>query len=205
MNKSTRNLFLTNKNRCYNLIGENDKDWKDRDIAAVYKYKSENEYSMYEYLKVKNRMLISLWKWQIGWIWNTIITRRHSRCTDNREQIKAAGSHYGCIHGFDNEDYWLISYLILFKELKQPITKCNKVSMIHIDSIDFFNINLYSLSIVLLTIIVQYMDNLLDSQNSDSFNSYWLLVYMFLFETNKEHRDNEFYSHCLSVSDVCLR
>lgn len=25
-----------------------------------------------------------------------------------------------------------------FKELKQPITKCNKVSMIHIDSIDFF-------------------------------------------------------------------
>ena len=41
MNESTRNLFLTNKNRCYNPIGENDKDWKDRDIAAVYKYKSE--------------------------------------------------------------------------------------------------------------------------------------------------------------------
>ena len=59
-----------------------------------------------------------------------------------------------------------------FKELKQPITKCNKVSMIHINSIDFLNINLYSLSIVLLIIIVQYTDNLLDSKNSDSFISY---------------------------------
>ena len=44
--------------------------------------------------------------------------------------------------------------------------------MIHIDSIDFFNVNLYCLSIVLLIIIVQYTDNLLDSKNSDSFNSY---------------------------------
>ena len=44
--------------------------------------------------------------------------------------------------------------------------------MIHINSIDFLNINLYSLSIVLLIIIVQYTDNLLDSKNSDSFISY---------------------------------
>ena len=92
-----------------------------------------------------------------------------------------------------------------FKELKQPITKCNKVSMIHIDSIVFLNVNLYSLSIVLLTIIVQYMDNLLDSKNSDSFISYCLHMNMFLFETNKEHRDNEFHSHSLSLSDVCLK
>ena len=80
-------------------------------------------------------------------------------------------------------DRFLIN--LRFKELKQPITKCNKVSMIHINSIDYLNINLYSLSIVLLIIIVQYTDNLLDSKNSDSFNSYWLLVYMFLFETHK--------------------
>ena len=57
--------------------------------------------------------------------------------------------------------------------------------MIHIDSIDFLNVNLYCLSIVLLIIIVQYMDNLLDSQNSDSFISYCLHMNMFLFETHK--------------------
>lgn len=150
-------------------------------------------------------MLISLWKWQIGWIWNTIITRRHSRCIDNRVQIIAAGSHYGCIHKFDNEDDWLISYLIWFKELKQPITKCNKVSMIHSILLIFLNVNLYCLSILLLIIIVQYTDNLLDSKNSDSFISYCLHMNMFLFETNKEHRDNAFHSHSLSLSDVCLR